>query len=98
MRRYFHAMLALLMLGLLATGALGQPVDAPVAAGDGPDIFDTLVSLFTIWLPRVVLVASALTAIFPSGNKVMAVVDAFAVAWGKARNDPAAQGWGKRPK
>ncbi len=47
------------------------------------------------WLPRVVIVASMITAAFPSGNKFMRLVDRFAGAWGKARNAPTAQRWGR---
>lgn len=93
MQRSF-VFLIYIIVALLAGAAFGQ-VDAGVAAEAQVDVFDRIVSLIADWLPRLVMLASVLTAIFPSGNKIMRIIDALAGAWGKARNDPNAQKWGK---
>lgn len=80
----------------LAAGvAWGQAdVVADAAAGDA-EVPALLQQIVTMWLPWAVVAASALTAVFPSTNKVMRMIDMLAFAWGKARNDPNAQKWGK---
>jgi len=87
-------MLVLLMLAAFASLASGQVVDA-VGLEPVVDWGARIESYLTVWLPRLVMLAGVLTAIFPSGNKVMRIVDAFAINWGKARNDPDVQTWGK---
>jgi hypothetical protein len=77
----------------LAAGvALGQVDVVEVVEVVEPSVAENLVKM---WLPWAVVAASALTAIFPSTNKVMLFIDFFAMTWGKARNDPNAQKWGK---
>jgi hypothetical protein len=44
-----------------------------------------------IIIPVAIAVASAISAVVPSTNKVMAVIDLIALNWNKARNDPQAQ-------
>jgi len=85
-------LLALLALALVATG---QPMVDAVDIVPEVDWAVRIEALITVWLPRVVMLAGVLTAIFPSGNKVMRVLDGLAINWGKARNDPGAQKWGK---
>lgn len=77
----------------LAAGAAFGQVD--VVAEVITDEVSVAEKLITMWLPWAVVAASALTAAFPSTNKVMRLIDVFAFAWGKARNDPKAQKWGK---
>ena len=98
---FFVCLLALFIASIASVAgiALGQPevVDGVVSIAVSPggvvavDMFDRVISLIVNWLPRLVLLASVLTAAFPSTNKFMRVIDAFAISWGKARNDPAAQ-------
>jgi hypothetical protein len=103
MRRFFVCALLLVSLGLVVAQGVAQPITppdvAPIAAAVEPegDIFATIENLLTVWLPRLVMLCTGLTVIFPSTNKAMGVIDAFAGAWGKARNDPAVQRWGKVP-
>lgn len=109
-----RCLLAALMFGVLLSAGqvVGQPLEevagtsTAATPADGTvappapevEVPSVLGDLLTIWLPRLVLLCTALTAIFPSTNKVMRVIDAFAGAWGKARPDPKAQQWGKAIK
>ncbi len=83
-------LIAICLLGLFVASitsiALGQEVTEP--AVEAPN---TIVELLITWLPRLVAACAGLAAFFPSTNKVMVIVDAFAFNWNKARNDPAAQ-------
>lgn len=54
--------------------------------------YDEVAKQFALWVPIAVLIASAVSTMVPSTNKVMKVIDAIALNWGKARNDPKAQG------
>lgn len=97
-KRSFVALILLgFMLALFGWGAAtGQPLEAPVELEvEAPvDAWDLAIAALTVWLPRVVILCTLITAAFPSAGKIMAVVDVFAGCWGKARNDPAAQKWG----
>lgn len=93
MQRSIMFTIFILIAGLIASTAFGQ-VDAGVTVATATDV-SGLVGTLLKFLPWVVVAASALTAIFPSTNKIMLIIDKFAFAWGKARNDPAAQRWGK---
>ena len=95
-RRNFVALVLLgLALGLLAwSAATAQPVDVPVESVVEVTAWDRALEVITVWIPRLCILASMLTAAVPSTGKFMAVVDRLAFAWGKARNDPAAQKWG----
>lgn len=88
--RLFFICLLGLFAASIATMALGQGGEVPTAEV-ATDWVDIAIAAITIWLPRLVIIASMLTAALPSTNKYMRVVDAFAIAWGKARVDPKAQ-------
>ena len=52
---------------------------------------DWVLANLDMLVPAVIAVASAISAFVPSTNKVMAIIDALALNWGKARNDPRVQ-------
>ena len=52
---------------------------------------DWVLNNIELILALVIPVAAGLSAAFPSTNKVMKVIDIFAINWGKARNDPKVQ-------
>lgn len=98
MRRFA---LCILLLGatLFATVAIGQvgvePLSAPVTIEVPPaGTTDQVIAWVTAGVGLFVIICNALATIFPSTNKLMRVVDAFAFNWKKARSDPDLQKWG----
>lgn len=77
----------------LAEDVTAAVADVVVPPGEEPP--GVIEQLILTWLPRLVMGCAALTAFFPSTNKVMKIIDLFAFSWGKARNDPNAQKWAK---
>lgn len=88
-----HRLFLICLLGLIAasfaTMAFGQ--DPAAVADPVVDWAARIETLLTTWLPRLVMLATALTVVFPSTNKFMRLVDVAAGAWGRARVDPLAQ-------
>lgn len=89
-RRLFLICLLGLLVASFATMALGQGGEVPTAEV-AVDWVERIKALITVWIPRLVIVASMLTAMFPSTNKFMSLIDGLAFAWGRARVDPKAQ-------
>lgn len=99
MRTFTRFFLLVAIGAFIATIAFGQAGEVSLSDETSIEVAtdwaDTATALLTIWLPRICILATLLTASFPSTNKFMRVVDAFAGSWGKARNDPNAQKWGQ---
>jgi len=89
----------LLCAALLAAAASAQVGIAPVSAPVPPEALVEPVDQAVAWASAAaglfVLLMNAVAAFVPSTNRLMKIVDAFAFNWGKARNDPALQKWGK---
>jgi len=81
---------------LIAMAAIAQtPISAPV----DPDAIAEPVDQAVAWAAAAaglfVIVMNAIATVVPSAGRLMKIVDTFAFNWGKARNDPALQKWGK---
>jgi hypothetical protein len=81
-----------LVIGLVCVaGTAMAQVGAP-----GEDPVQGIIEAIGTWVPRLVVFAGFLSTVLPSNARgimgtVMKIIDALALNWGKARNDPASQ-------
>lgn len=96
-RETFTRAAPLLLLAVVAfVGVASGQVDLVDAiADDAVEVPSTIETLLLTWLPRGVMGCGILATIFPSTNKVMRLIDLFALNWAKARSDPKSQKWGE---